>query len=147
MTDKKEDTKKSTKATKKKSTPKKVKLTYKPLFSASRSFTASLIKKTVKIDHGLETIITEPLIKGLPTLLTVHAGEVIEVTKTQFEALDKAGFIESKEQVAKRKELERRVPKQHPERLTYDMMANNIDNSLTPLQSSNLYSDKLIVVD
>lgn len=147
MTDKKEDTKKSTKATKKKSTPKKVKLTYKPLFSASRSFTASLTKKTVKIDHGLETIITEPLIKGLPTLLTVHAGEVIEVTKTQFEALDKAGFIESKEQVAKRKELERRVPKQHPERLTYDMMANNIDNSLTPLQSSNLYSDKLIVVD
>ncbi len=147
MTDKKEDTKKSTKATKKKSTPKKVKLTYKPLFSASRSFTASLTKKTVKIDHGLETIVTEPLIKGLPTLLTVHAGEVIEVTKTQFEALDKAGFIESKEQVAKRKELERRVPKQHPERLTYDMMANNIDNSLTPLQSSNLYSDKLIVVD
>lgn len=147
MTDKKEDTKKSTKATKKKSTPKKVKLTYRPLFSASRSFTASLTKKTVKIDHGLETIITEPLIKGLPTLLTVHAGEVIEVTKTQFEALDKAGFIESKEQVAKRKELERRIPKQHPERLTYDMMANNIDNSLTPLQSSNLYSDKLIVVD
>lgn len=147
MTDKKEDTKKSTKATKKKSTPKKVKLTYRPLFSASRSFTASLTKKTVKIDHGLETIITEPLIKGLPTLLTVHAGEVIEVTKTQFEALEKAGFIESKEQVAKRKELERRVPKQHPERLTYDMMANNVDNSLTPLQSSNLYSDKLIVVD
>jgi hypothetical protein len=147
MTDKKEDTKKSTKATKKKSTPKKVKLTYRPLFSASRSFTASLTKKTVKIDHGLETIITEPLIKGLPTLLTVHAGEVIEVTKTQFEALEKAGFIESKEQVAKRKELERRIPKQHPERLTYDMMANNIDNSLTPLQSSNLYSDKLIVVD
>ena len=85
--------------------------------------------------------------RSIPTLLTVHAGEVIEVTKTQFEALEKAGFIESKEQVAKRKELERRVPKQHPERLTYDMMANNVDNSLTPLQSSNLYSDKLIVVD
>ena len=147
MTDKKEDTKKSTKATKKKSTPKKVKLTYKPLFSASRSFTASLTKKTVKLDHGLETIVTEPLIKGLPLLLTVHAGEVIEVTKTQFEALEKAGFIESKEQVARRKELERHLPKQHPQRLTYDMMANNIDNSLTPLQSSNLYSDKLIVVD
>ena len=147
MTDKKEDTKKSTKATKKKSTPKKVKLTYKPLFSASRSFTASLTKKTIKLDHGLETIVTEPLIKGLPMLLTVHAGEVIEVTKTQFEALDKAGFIESIEQVARRKELERHLPKQHPQRLTYDMMANNVDNSLTPLQSSNLYSDKLIVVD
>ena len=84
MTDKQEDTKKSTKA-KKKSAPKKIKLTYRPLFSASKSFTASLMKKTVKIDHGLETIVTEPLIKGLPTLLTVHAGEVIEVTKTQFE--------------------------------------------------------------
>ena len=147
MTDKKEDTKKSTKATKKKSTPKKVKLTYRPLFSASRSFTASLTKKTVKIDHGLETIVTEPLIKGLPTLFTVRAGEVVEVTKTQFEALDKAGFIESKEQRARRQELERNIPKQHPQRLTYDMMANNVDNSLSPLQSSNLYSDKLIVVD
>jgi len=146
MTDKQEDTKKSTKA-KKKSAPKKIKLTYRPLFSASKSFTASLMKKTVKIDHGLETIVTEPLIKGLPTLLTVHAGEVIEVTKTQFEALNKAGFIETKEQVAKRRELEKHLPKQHPQRLTYDMMANNIDNSITPLQSSNLYSDKLIVVD
>lgn len=145
MTDK-EDTKKSTKA-KKKSTSKKVNLTYRPLFSASRSFTASLTKKTIKLDHGIETIVTEPLIKGLPLLFTVRAGEIVEVTKAQYEALDKAGFIESKEQRAKRQELERNLPKQHPERLTYDMMANNVDHSLNSLQSANLYSDKLIVVD
>ncbi|MEE3415852.1 MAG: hypothetical protein VZR53_10840 [Prevotella sp.] len=143
-------TSKKTTTTKKTTSKKKsenIKLTFRPLWSASRTYTAFLTKKTVKVEHGTEVVVNVPMIEGLPTLLTVHAGEILEVTPEQFNELDALGFIESQEQVQRRQELERNLPKQHPERMTYDMLDNNIDNNIRPRQVSSLYNDKLIVVD
>ena len=87
------------------------------------------------------------IIEGLPGVLTVRAGEIIEVTPEQLEQLIELQFVESEEQVSNRKAIEKGLEPQHPERLSYDIMATNRDFNIKPRELEKLYTDKLIVVD
>lgn len=141
-------TKKTTaKKTAAKKTDKNVKLTFRPVFSAATNFTAYLQKKVQRVNNGNEIIVDEPIIEGLPGILTVKAGEIITVTSEQLKQLTDLGFVESDEQVADRKAIEKGLAPQHPERLSYDIMATNRDFNIKPRELEKIYTDKLIVVD
>lgn len=130
-----------------KKTDKNVKLTFRPVFSAATNFTAYLQKKVQRVNNGNEIIVDEPIIEGLPGILTVKAGEIIIVTSEQLKQLTDLGFVESDEQVADRKAIEKGLAPQHPERLSYDIMATNRDFNIKPRELEKIYTDKLIVVD
>ena len=92
-------------------------------------------------------MVDEPIIEGLPGILTVKAGEIITVTQEQLDKLVELGFVESEEQVADRKAIEKGLAPQHPERLSYDVMATNRDFNIKPRELEKIYTDKLIIVD
>ena len=151
-------TKKSEEKTEKKTTAKKttkksaktndnVKITFRPLFSAATQFTAYLQQKVKVVDNGNEILVDKPIIDGLDGTLTIRAGEIVTITKEQFDKLDELGFIESKEQRDYRESIEKSLEPQHPERLSYDMMATNRDFNIKPRELSKIYTDKFIVVD
>lgn len=126
---------------------KNVKLTFKPLFSAATNFTAYLQTRTKIVDNGNELLVDKPMIEGLPGILTVRMGEIIEVTPEQLEKLIELEFVESEEQRADREAIEKGLEPQHPLRLTYDMMATNRDFNIKPRELEKIYTDKLIIVD
>lgn len=143
-------TKKTTKKAETKKTEakrKEVKLTFRPVFSAATNFTAYLQEKVQRVNNGNEIMVDVPLIEGLPGILTVKAGEIITVTPEQHDKLVELGFVESDEQVADRKAIEKGLAPQHPERLSYDIMATNRDFNIKPRELEKIYTDKLIVVD
>lgn len=144
---KKKTTKKTTEKKESKKQPKMVKLTFRPLFSAATNYTVSLTEKKITIDDGIETIHKLPAIEGLPRLLTIHAGEIVEVTQSQFKQLQAFGCIESKEQLEKRKAIEANIKNQHPNRITYEMHDRQYDPTINSRTSSKLYNDKFIVVE
>ena len=88
---------------------KKIKLTYNPIFSASLSFTAYLAKDAEKIISGKSVVTKEPMIKGLPEVLTVKKGEVIEVTKAQYTELLNLGLVESEDDREARIQREKEI--------------------------------------
>lgn len=147
----KTEEKKATKTkTAKKSSPKKsknIQLTFRPVFSAATNFTAYLQQKVTRVNNGNEMIVDIPMIEGLPGILTVKAGEVITVTEEQLKQLTDLGFVESEDQVADRRAIEKGLAPQHPERLSYDIMATNRDFNIKPRELEKIYTDKLIVVD
>lgn len=138
-----------TKTAKKSSTKKSknIQLTFRPVFSAATNFTAYLQQKVTRVNNGNEMIVDIPMIEGLPGILTVKAGEVITVTEEQLKQLTDLGFVESEDQVADRKAIEKGLAPQHPERLSYDIMATNRDFNIKPRELEKIYTDKLIVVD
>lgn len=146
-TEEKKDTK--TKTAKKSSTKKSknIQLTFRPVFSAATNFTAYLQQKVTRVNNGNEMIVDIPMIEGLPGILTVKAGEVITVTEEQLKQLTDLGFVESEDQVADRRAIEKGLAPQHPERLSYDIMATNRDFNIKPRELEKIYTDKLIVVD
>lgn len=148
-TEKKTKTTKSKKTTKKttQKTSENINLTFRPVFSAATNFTAYLQKKVTRVHDGNEMIVDEPIIEGLPGILTVKAGEIITVTSEQHAKLVELGFVESDEQVADRRAIEKGLAPQHPERLSYDVMATNRDFNIKPRELEKIYTDKLIVVD
>lgn len=147
----KTEEKKATKEkTAKKSSTKKsknIQLTFRPVFSAATNFTAYLQQKVTRVNNGNEMIVDIPMIEGLPGILTVKAGEVITVTEEQLKQLTDLGFVESEDQVADRRAIEKGLAPQHPERLSYDIMATNRDFNIKPRELEKIYTDKLIVVD
>lgn len=138
---------KTTKTTKTKPQNDNIKLTFRPIFSAATNFTAYLQEKAVRVHNGSEMIVDVPIVEGLPGTLTVKAGEIITVTQAQLDKLTELGFIESDEQVADRKAIEKGLAPQHPERLSYDIMASNRDFNIKPRELEKIYTDKLIIVD
>lgn len=138
-----------TKTAKKSSTKKSknIQLTFRPVFSAATNFTAYLQQKVTRVNNGNEMIVDIPMIEGLPGILTVKAGEVITVTEEQLKQLTDLGFVESEDQVADRRAIEKGLAPQHPERLSYDIMATNRDFNIKPRELEKIYTDKLIVVD
>jgi hypothetical protein len=148
-TTKKTATKKSeeTKKTAKTKQNDNVKLTFRPVFSAATNFTAYLQKKVKRVNNGNEIMVDVPIIEGLPGILTVKAGEIITVTQAQLDKLIELGFVESEDQVADRKAIEKGLAPQHPERLSYDIMATNRDFNIKPRELEKIYTDKLIIVD
>ena len=119
----KEEKKTTKKSTKTKKTNDNIKLTFRPVFSAATTFTAYLQHRVQRVNNGNEVMVDEPIIEGLPGILTVKAGEIITVTQEQLDKLVELGFVESEEQVADRKAIEKGLAPQHPERLSYDVMA------------------------
>ena len=143
----KEEKKTTKKSTKTKKTNDNIKLTFRPIFSAATTFTAYLQHRVQRVNNGNEVMVDEPIIEGLPGILTVKAGEIITVTQEQLDKLAELGFVESEEQVADRKAIEKGLAPQHPERLSYDVMATNRDFNIKPRELEKIYTDKLIIVD
>lgn len=143
----KEEKKTTKKSTKTKKTNDNIKLTFRPIFSAATTFTAYLQHRVQRVNNGNEVMVDEPIIEGLPGILTVKAGEIITVTQEQLDKLTELGFVESEEQVADRKAIEKGLAPQHPERLSYDVMATNRDFNIKPRELEKIYTDKLIIVD
>ena len=143
----KEEKKTTKKSTKTKKTNNNIKLTFRPIFSAATTFTAYLQHRVQRVNNGNEVMVDEPIIEGLPGILTVKAGEIITVTQEQLDKLAELGFVESEEQVADRKAIEKGLAPQHPERLSYDVMATNRDFNIKPRELEKIYTDKLIIVD
>lgn len=146
-TESKTEKKTKSKTSKSKKTNDNIKLTFRPIFSAATNFTAYLQEKAVRVHNGSEMIVDVPIVDGLPGTLTVKAGEIITVTQAQLDKLTELGFIESDEQVADRKAIEKGLAPQHPERLSYDIMASNRDFNIKPRELEKIYTDKLIIVD
>ena len=143
----KEEKKTTKKSNKTKKTNDNIKLTFRPIFSAATTFTAYLQHRVQRVNNGNEVMVDEPIIEGLPGILTVKAGEIITVTQEQLDKLVELGFVESEEQVADRKAIEKGLAPQHPERLSYDVMATNRDFNIKPRELEKIYTDKLIIVD
>lgn len=143
----KEEKKTTKKNTKTKKTNDNIRLTFRPIFSAATTFTAYLQHRVQRVNNGNEVMVDEPIIEGLPGILTVKAGEIITVTQEQLDKLVELGFVESEEQVADRKAIEKGLAPQHPERLSYDVMATNRDFNIKPRELEKIYTDKLIIVD
>lgn len=143
----KEEKKTTKKSTKTKKNNDNIKLTFRPIFSAATTFTAYLQHRVQRVNNGNEVMVDEPIIEGLPGILTVKAGEIITVTQEQLDKLVELGFVESEEQVADRKAIEKGLAPQHPERLSYDVMATNRDFNIKPRELEKIYTDKLIIVD
>lgn len=143
----KEEKKTTKKSTKTKKTNDNIRLTFRPIFSAATTFTAYLQHRVQRVNNGNEVMVDEPIIEGLPGILTVKAGEIITVTQEQLDKLIELGFVESEEQVADRKAIEKGLAPQHPERLSYDVMATNRDFNIKPRELEKIYTDKLIIVD
>lgn len=143
----KEEKKTTKKSTKTQKTNDNIKLTFRPIFSAATTFTAYLQHRVQRVNNGNEVMVDEPIIEGLPGILTVKAGEIITVTQEQLDKLVELGFVESEEQVADRKAIEKGLAPQHPERLSYDVMATNRDFNIKPRELEKIYTDKLIIVD
>ena len=143
----KEEKKTTKKSTKTKKTNDNIKLTFRPIFSAATTFTAYLQHRVQRVNNGNEVMVDEPIIEGLPGILTVKAGEIITVTQEQLDKLAELGFVESEEQVADRKAIEKGLAPQHPERLSYDVMATNRDFNIKPRELEKIYTDKLIIAD
>ena len=146
-TESKEEKKTTKKSTKTKKTNDNIKLTFRPIFSAATTFTAYLQHRVQRVNNGNEVMVDEPIIEGLPGILTVKAGEIITVTQEQLDKLAELGFVESEEQVADRKAIEKGLAPQHPERLSYDVMATNRDFNIKPRELEKIYTDKLIIAD
>ena len=114
---------------------KKIQITYNPKFSASQKKSINLKQpKTVAVGDSLRTEY-EPKIEGLPMVLTLEAGETLEITTEQFKQLFEMGFIEDIE-----------------ERERQRMMVNNQAGAnprefIVAKSRANLYEDNFILVE
>ena len=79
-----------------------VQLTFRPQFSAAQQKTIFLRELTTQLIGNKAKKTYEPLIEGLPEVLTVKKNEVITVTAEQFLALYKLGFIDTPQDLARK---------------------------------------------
>ncbi len=136
--------KKQTSKTEKKS-EKKIALTFLPILGAADQYTALLREKVIRRDYGREVASYAPAIEGLPMKLTVKKGDVVEVTESQFEELQKRGHVETDEEYAARQSFIENLSAQHPETLTWEMIVAEGSNFSTLRESQDIvYNDKLI---
>lgn len=117
---------------------KKLQITYKPQFSASTKKTINLKQpKTVAVGDNLRTEY-EPKIKGLPMVLTLEAGEVLEVTPEQFKALFEMGYIDTPEDIEKRERQRMMINNQ---------AGANPREFVVAKSRADLYEDNFILVE
>lgn len=141
MAEKKKTTQKKKTAQKKTTSSKKIKLTYNPI-----GFSAPVINffLRTKDDKGR----SKPLIKGIPTKLTVTKGEIIEVTKKQYEELQAEGCVETEEEYEQRKNFLKNMGDQYPQTFS-DLEIAEKNGQLISAQEKQrmIYNDKLIRCD
>lgn len=127
---------KASKKTSKKS--KKIQITYEPKFSAATKKSINLKQpKTVAVGDNLRTEY-EPKIEGLPMVLTLEAGEVLEVTEEQFKQLFEMGFIDTPEDIEERERQRMMVNNQ---------AGANPREFIVAKSRANLYEDNFILVE
>lgn len=119
----------------------RIKLTFEPRRTAVISLNLSLSKKQVRLENGREVIREVPAIEGLPTVLTVVAGQTIDVSKKQFSQLKEMGFIETSQEIALKDQVEKGFKPQHPDKVRVD--GNMGKNLVTPRQMTQIYTEKL----
>lgn len=133
--------KKTTKKTTKKNTSKKIKLTYHPIGFTASTISFPLRKKNEK---GLNV----PLIEGIPMDFEVAQGQVIEVTKKQFEALQAEGIVESDEQYKERTAFLKGMKDQYPQTFSdLEVAERNGDLISSQEKQRKIYNDRLIRCD
>ena len=87
----------------KKQDDRKLQITFNPQFSEKKKKTILLREpQTVAVGNAMRTE-QVPIIPGLPTEFTIKKGEIKEVTLEQFKALYELGYIDTPEDIAKRK--------------------------------------------
>lgn len=138
---------KNTKAKKTQAKPKNVKLTFRPLYSATSELSIRLKKTVTRVVNGQEMLVEEPLIKGLDPILTVKQNDVIEVTPEQLAELQKINVIESDEERAHRQSIEQGIRDQHPERLSWEAMKDNINSTVPMRDIDKIYANKLTILE
>lgn len=127
---------KASKKTSKKS--KKIQITYSPKFSAATKKSINLKQpKTVAVGDNLRTEY-EPKIEGLPMVLTLEAGEVLEVTEEQFKQLFEMGFIDTPEDIEERERQRMMINNQ---------AGANPREFIVAKSRANLYEDNFILVE
>lgn len=143
MAKKKETIKKEEKKeTKKPKASKKIKITYQPIGFNSQSIIYFPLHK--KNEKGINV----PLIEGIPMDLKFSKGQVMEVTKKQFEALQAEGCVESDEEYESRKKFIEGMKNQYPNTFSDLEVAERRGDLISAHESQRIiYNDKLIRVD
>lgn len=122
--------------------PEEVKLTYRPIASGAKELNFFLKEKKAEKDGS---IVTVPMIEGLPEVLTIKQNEVITVTPAQCAALENLGFVETEAEYQKRKDFVDNLDEQHPDQLTFEQRLGLSGGQLTMKDSQyTVYMDKLI---
>lgn len=138
--------KKKTQKKSKSTTGKKIKLTFQPMVASAKQVRYQLKRKEWQEVNGRQVEVTVPMVEGLPEILVVNKGEIIEVTKKQFEELQKLGCVESDEEYKVRQNFLDSLGEQHPQKLTYDQIDKDYVNNASLKEFEKLYTDKLIKV-
>lgn len=136
MAKKKTETEDKKTSTKKAKEERKLQITYDPRFSASLKKTI-ILREPVQVAVG-NTFKTEykSKIEGLPPVITLEKGEVMEVTLDQFKALYELGYIDTPEDIEEREK----------ERLKYNTQPGADPRTFTlAANRAYLYEDNFIL--
>lgn len=134
---KKKETKKETKT----KTSKKIKITYQPIGFNAKTISFPLYKKDEKGRN-------QPLIKGIPEVLTVNKGEILEVTQKQYEELEAEGCVETEEEYKERQKFIKGMKDQYPKTFSDLEVAERRGDLISAHESQRMiYNDKLIRCD
>lgn len=150
MAEKKKTQQKKKTATKEKKTTKssKIKLTYSPLGFGAEVMSFPLKTREYQEIDGRRVAVSVPLIKGLPMILTIRKGEIIEVTKAQYEELKSLKLVESEEEYENRKKFIDNLQNQHPQTYNDLEAAENLGQLLNSYDSQyRIFNDKLVRCD
>ena len=125
-------------APKKSKKAKKLQITYDPRFSASEKKTVILREAVQKAVGNTFKTEYQPIIEGLPTVLTLEKGQKFDVTLEQFKALYELGYIDTPEDIEERER----------ERLKYNTQPGADPRTFkVAAKRSHLYEDNFILVE
>ena len=138
----------ATKSEKKTTKSSKIKLTYSPLGFGAEMMSFPLKTREYQDIDGRRVAVSVPLIKGLPMNLTIRKGEVIEVTKAQYEELKSLKLVESEEEYENRRKFIDNLQNQHPQTYNDLEAAENLGQLLNSYDSQyRIFNDKLVRCD
>lgn len=138
----------ATKSEKKTTKSSKIKLTYSPLGFGAEMMSFPLKTREYQDIDGRRVAVSVPLIKGLPMNLTIRKGEVIEVTKAQYEELKSLKLVESEEEYENRRKFIDNLQNQHPQTYNDLEAAENLGQLLNSYDSQyKIFNDKLVRCD
>lgn len=83
--------------------PETVKITFDPQFSAATVKKLFLREEETELIGNKMQKTYKPLIEGLPQVFTVEKGQVVEITTEQFLQLYKMGYIDTPEDLARKR--------------------------------------------
>lgn len=125
-TTKKTVKKEAKKETSKAKTKEVYEVTYEPGFSASQVYVLKLTKDEVQSVNGRDERVKIPMFNSLPSKIIINKGEVIELTKEQYDDLRSINQIETRKEREERLKKSDDVPKQSgidPQTLQYNKLS------------------------